>query len=257
MRAFLKALSSRSNKNKLDDYNKTILHAKIIQENKFLKETYIDFYNKLKRGIHSNTENKRIIELGSGGGFIKKIIPNAITSDIIKIPENDLNFSALAMPFKNEEVDAFVMIDVMHHSGNAKLFFKEIARCLKKGGTAVMVEPANTFWGRFIWKNFHHEDFNPKGKWEFKQESPLKSANGALPWIIFRRDKSKFLKLFPNLKIVEIRAHTPFRYIISGGLSFPQLLPSFTYPLIVFLEKLLSPLNNFIGMFYTIKILKE
>lgn len=239
------------------DRKATLSNAKVIQEKTFLKNIYIDFYLQFKSRVNHLKKKRVLVEIGSGGGFIKEIIPDVITSDIIKLKNLDMHFSALKMPFPDNSVDAFFMIDVFHHLPNAKLFLKEMNRCLKKGGITIMIEPANTPWARFIYKNFHHESFNPEDNWEFKSTSPLFAANGALPWIIFKRDYVKFSTIFPNLKILEMKAHTPFRYLLSGGLSFPQLLPSFTYPLILMFEKLISPLNPLLGMFYTIKIVKN
>jgi hypothetical protein len=119
-----------------------------------------------------------------------------------------------------------------------------------------MVEPANTPWGRFVFKNFHHEPFEPSGDWYFESEGPLSSANGALPWILFCRDREKFESRFPQLKIRSLKQHMPFLYLISGGVSYRQLLPGFFYPLVWGMEKLLSPFNRFLGMFLTVTLEK-
>ncbi|MBK8443443.1 MAG: hypothetical protein IPL35_08515 [Sphingobacteriales bacterium] len=56
-----------------------------------------------------------------------------------------------------------------------------------------MSEPANTAWGRFFYQNFHHEPFQPEAaSWEIPSTGPLSGANGALPWIIFKRDIDLF-----------------------------------------------------------------
>ena len=78
-----------------------------------------------------------------------------------------------------------------------------------------------------------------------------------IPWIIFFRDRKLFEKEYPGLKIVKLKPHTPFRYLLSGGFSYRQLLPSFTYKWMANLELLLSPFNKFIGMFYTIELAKR
>ena len=240
----------------LDDPSITLLHAKIIQEKPFLKRIYIDFYNRLKKSVPDNTETKLLVELGSGGSFIKDIIPNAVTSDILNVPNVDKHFSALNMPFEDNTVDAYFMIDVLHHINDARSFFREANRCLKVGGKLIMVEPANTLWSRFVYRNFHHEPFDPSGDWSFEKTGPLSSANGAIPWIIFYRDRSRFEKEFPSLKILQLKPHTPFRYLVSGGLSLKQLLPSFTYSIMRGIEVILSPLNEYLGMFLTIEIVK-
>lgn len=234
----------------------TKLHSEIIQTKPYLNKLYLDFYNEFKNSIQGDIEKKIIVELGSGGGFLKKIIPNAITSDIIQLPTIDKNFSANDMPFENKKIDAFFMLDVLHHIHDPISLFKEVNRCLKTNGKSVMIEPANTIWGRFIWKYFHHEPFDPQAGWGFQKGDPLFNANSALPWIIFCRDRCRFEEIFPELKIVEIRPHTPFQYIISGGLSLKQLLPSMFFSYVKHIEYLLSPLNPYIGIFYTIKLIK-
>jgi SAM-dependent methyltransferase len=240
----------------LDDLAVTLLHSKIIQEKLFLKRLYIDFYKQL-HGAVSDPEKKILVELGSGGGFIKEVIANVTTSDVLNLPNVDKVFSALDMPFENSTVDAFLMIDVLHHITDPRRFFKEAMRCLKIGGKTVMIEPANSFWARFIYKNFHHELFDPQATWELAgKQSPLSQGNGALPWIIFTRDRQIFEKEFPALRIVSIRNHTPLRYLLSGGLSLRQLVPSFTYPAVKAIEYVLSPLRDLLGMFQTIELEK-
>lgn len=240
----------------LDDNSAALLHAKIIQKKPFLNKLYKDFYNQLKKSISGDVNTQLLIELGSGGGFIKEIIPGVITSDIMKLPNVDKCFSALDMPFKDGTVNTFFMIDVFHHVNDANSFLKEINRCLKRKGKVIMIEPANTFWSRIIWENFHHENFDPDGKWSFEKDKPLSSANSALPWIVFCRDRERFKREFPSLKIVSLNMHTPFRYLISGGLSVKQLLPTFTYALLKIFENILKPFNNYLGMFMTIEIEK-
>lgn len=250
-------LRETENINDLDTPATTLLHAQIIQQKLFLKKLYIDFYNQFKMSISDNIETKFIVELGSGGGFVKDIIPNVMTSDVIKIPTVDKCFFAQNMPFEDNTVDAFFMMDVLHHINNSRAFFKEANRCLKVSGKIVMVEPANTLWGRFIYKYFHHEPFEPSGDWGIKGGGgPLSSANGAIPWIIFYRDREQFEKEFPSFEILKLKPHTPFRYLVSGGFTTRQLLPSFTYSIVKGLETILLPLNKYLGMFLTVEIEK-
>ena len=250
----LKQPQSREIEN-LDDPQTTILHSQIIKEKVFLRNLYTDFYKTFKESISSNAD--KMIELGSGGGFIKEIIPGVITSDIIKLPNVDMTFSAEQIPFENNSVDAFFMIDVLHHIKKPRVFFVEAQRCLKSGGKIVMIEPANTLWSRLICKNFHHELFDPSAGWEMAKTGPLSDANGAMAWIIFQRDRKLFELEFKNLKISSISFHTPFRYILSGGLTYKQLVPSFMYGFVNFLEICLRPFSKWLGMFETIVLEKQ
>jgi len=238
----------------LDAASTTRLHGRIIQEKGFLNRLYVDFYKEFARS--SRGLDGLLIELGSGGGFLKEVIPDVITSDILLVEEIDLCFSGLSMPFPDHTVSAFFMIDVLHHLPDSSLFFKEVNRCLKVGGRCVMIEPANTLWGRFIYQNFHHERFDPDAGWGFEGDRPLSDANGAIPWIIFCRDKQRFEKELPDLKIAHISFSTPFRYLLSGGLSMRSLAPVFLYDVIKGIEFILSPLNRYVGMFMRVELEK-
>ncbi|MBW8038716.1 MAG: class I SAM-dependent methyltransferase [Planctomycetes bacterium] len=240
----------------LDDPATTLLHAEIVRKKPFLKKIYVDFYKQFQKAI-PEPQKKVLVELGSGGGFIKEVISNVITSDILELPNLDKVFSALDMPFEDTGVDAFFMFDVLHHIAEPGAFFREAIRCLKPSGKIVMIEPANTLWSRFIYKNFHHELFDPKAQWDLKELGPLSHGNGAIPWIIFSRDRRIFEKEFPQFRIVRICNHTPLRYLLSGGLTLRQLVPSCTYPLIKAIEYILSPINNLLGMFQTIELEKK
>jgi SAM-dependent methyltransferase len=235
----------------LDDPATTLLHAEIVQKKPFLKQLYLDWYRRLIRSVGKKGEGL-IVELGSGGGFIKNEWSEVITSDILPVDRVDKVFSAEDMPFKDSSVEAFVMLNVLHHIKRPRVFFQEAVRCLKVGGKIVMIEPANTVWSRFIYRNFHHENFDPDAGWQIKAEGPLSESNQALAWIIFHRDKEIFESNFPMLQISERTLHTPFRYLFSGGLQLKQLLPTFAYPLVKNLEHILKPFNSIMAMFETV-----
>lgn len=256
----------------LDDPATTFLHAEIIQKKPFLKKLYIDFYKQFEKAV-SDSKDKVLVELGSGGGFIKEVINNVITSDVLELPNVDKVFSALDMPFEETSVDAFFMFNVLHHITEPRAFFREALRCLKVVGRVVMIEPANTLWSRFIYKNFHHEAFDtqapewccrgqakrelgPRKAGTLQESGPLSGGNGALAWIIFWRDRKIFESEFPSLRIVRMRNHTPLRYLLSGGLTLRQLVPSFSYPAVKAIEYTLPPINDLLGMFQTIELEK-
>ena len=240
----------------LDDPATSLLHGRIIRQKAFLTKTYRSFYRVFQRAAEPEIAGKTLVELGSGGGFIKDVIPNAITSDVMELPNVDRVFSAMEMPFADESVDAFFMIDVLHHISDTRVFLRQAQRCLKANGKIIMIEPANTLWARFVYTHFHHEGFDPAGRWGLEGTGPLSSANGAIPWIVFCRDRKMFESELPNLRIQQVRSHTPLRYLLSGGLSLRQLLPGFAYPVIRGLEILLWPLNGVLGMFLTIELQK-
>jgi SAM-dependent methyltransferase len=239
----------------IDSPERTILHRHIISNKPFLKRLYQEWYKEFTTIIPGLPEGK-YVELGSGGGFLKELDHRIICSDFLELPSNDLTFSALEMPFENDEVSGIFMLDTFHHLPDSEKFLKEACRVLKKGGQMIMIEPANSLWSRFIYKNFHHEAFNPKGNWTIPGSGPLSGANGALPWIVFERDFLKFKDLFPCLEITRIKYHTPLRYLFSGGVSHNQVVPDFFFSPLKLFDKILSSLSKQISMFVTIIIKK-
>jgi SAM-dependent methyltransferase len=240
----------------LDDPRRTIIHGKIIKSKPFLRRIYLEWYNNFKNELSGLPEGK-IVEIGSGGGFIKEIIPNIITSDILPNLGCDLTFSAESLPFEDNSLSAIIMLNVFHHIPRVEKFLAEANRCLIPGGKIIMTETANSVWSRFIYKNFHHEAFDPAGDWNLNGEGPLSVSNQALPFIVFERDVELFRKKFPALSLIKLEYHTPLKYLISGGVSRKALAPYFTYDFIDFVERLLKPFNKFIGMFVNIVIQKN
>lgn len=237
----------------LDDKMSSVLHQKIIKEKKFLNKLYNDFYNIFKKECSDTPEGLKV-EVGSGGGFLKEIIPDVITSDVVDIPNVDKVFSAEKMPFEDNSVSIFFLLNTLHHIPNCNNFFRECERCLIQNGKIVMIEPSNTLFSRFIYRYFHHEPFDEKARnWKLKSNNKRMSlSNQALPYIIFIRDIYLLESKFKKLKLESIVIHTPFRYILSGGVSIRQLMPTWSYSFFKFLDKLFSK----IGCFYTIILRK-
>lgn len=239
----------------LDSKKALLADRNKIRNKGFLRKIYLDFYDVFKK---SNFPEGDIVEVGSGGGFIREIIPGVITSDVINGPDIDYVFFADKMPFKKNTVAAFLMFDVLHHIKDPEKAFVEMDRCLKPGGKIIMIEPYISLWGKFVYKNFHKErkGYSLGKGWKIKGEGRMADANPATAWIIFVRDRKLFEKKFPELKVKKVIPHTPLRYIISGGLSKIQFLPTFSYRLVKFIERKLEFLNSYIGMFVTIEVQK-
>jgi hypothetical protein len=85
----------------------------------------------------------------------------------------------------------------------------------------------------------------------------MSNANQALSYVVFCRDRRQFETEFPGLEIVVDRPHTPLLYLVSGGVNFRQLLPSFCTGLVVGLEWLLTPLHGLLGIQQTVVLRKR
>jgi SAM-dependent methyltransferase len=239
----------------LDDPQTTLKHREIILSKSFLKKIYVKWYADFIK-ISKQLPEGKFIEIGAGGGFLKELMPNLITSDIMPLEHCDMVFSAEEIPFKENELSGIFMLNVFHHIPKPYLFLKEAERTLKPGGKIVMTEPANSWFGKWIYQTFHHEPFDITGDWEIQSSGPLSGSNQALPHIYFERDRKKFEKEFPSLKIESINYHTPLLYLLSGGVSRKAFMPIWTFPIWNFTEKILHPIARQLGLFQTIEIIK-
>ena len=244
------------NTENLDEVESTVSHRNIIKKKGFLYKLYLEYYGIFKENIKDIPDGLKI-ELGSGGGFLKEVITDVITSDVLELPDVDKVFFAEKIPYPDESVAAFFLLDTLHHIKEPDKFFSEINRCLKPGAKIIMIEPTNTLFSRLVFKYIHHEQFDEKkDEWVVGGAGRLADANIAMPWIIFSRDREKFLQKYPDLEILQINKHTPFRMFLSGGLSYRQFVPSSSFKFFTNIEKMLSPLHNILGSFMTIVIKK-
>ena len=120
-----------------------------------------------------------------------------------------------------------------------------------------MVEPATSLLGRLIYKRFHHEPFDENGGREIEAGNPLSNSNQALPYIYFERDLEEFSQEFPQLRVISVKYHSPFLYVLSGGVSRSSMLPSFLYGAAKLAEKLLAPFSRSLGLFCTVELEKK
>ncbi len=203
-------------------------------------------------------EQGQVVELGTGAGFAKCFIPSLITSDILPYEGIDIVIDGRHLPFRDESLKMICMVNVFHHVPDVEAFLREAERCLLPGGRIFITDQNIGIISLPILKYFHHEGFDPKcNEWQFSSSGPLSGANGALAWQVFRRDKTKFAQLFPNLRVESIITHTPFLYWLAGGLKNWSLAPAPLLPMLILLDKLVNKLGNNLGSFLDIEIVKK
>src|SRR5262249_53257293 len=76
--------------------------------------------------------------------------------------------------------------------------------------------------------------------WEFAARGPLSASNGALPWILFVRDRARFERECPLWDVELLRPAWPVRYLLSGGVSLRSLAPGSTRGLLRWLDRRLE-----------------
>lgn len=232
----------------IDSPETTHVRRRIVGEKAFLRRLYEEWYGLVRSALPP--VDGPVIELGSGAGFMGETVEGLVTSEIFETPGVSVVLDGTKLPFAGGSLRAIVMTDVFHHIPAPRLFLQEALRTLKPGGRIVMVEPWVTPWSRFVYRRFHHEPFEPESPgWEFPSTGPLSGANGAMPWMIFQRDRDALEREFPHLRVVEIRPLMPLAYLLSGGVSMRSLMPGATYPVWRSVERGLGPLERATAMF--------
>jgi SAM-dependent methyltransferase len=237
----------------IDDPQTTYIRKQLIRNKPFLKKIYEDWYKWIAASVPSG--EGRVLELGSGAGFLGEFVPDLVASEVFFCPFVNIILDGCSLPFAEGSLKAIVMVDVFHHIPDIEAFLKEAARCLRKGGKVLMVEPWVTTWSTFVYKNLHHEPFNARAQgWSFLKSGPLSSSNSALPWIVFERDRIRFKAIFRQFAINNIIIEKPCVYILSGGVSLRGLMPGFLYESWKRLENLLVRWIDRLGMFARIEL---
>jgi SAM-dependent methyltransferase len=237
----------------IDDPRTTERRRDIILGNGFLRRIYDEWYRMLAACIPEGPGS--VLELGSGAGFLAEYVPGLVASEVFLCPGIQVVLDARQMPFSSGSMKAIVMVDVLHHIPDSRAFLREAQRCLKAGGSIAMIEPWFSTWSRLIYRHLHHEPFEPEAKdWSFPTTGPLSGANGALPWIMFVRDRVLFDREFQDLEIRAVQPFMPFRYLISGGVSMRQLMPAASFGLWRKLESGLSGWPHHWSMFALIHL---
>jgi SAM-dependent methyltransferase len=237
----------------IDDPLTTWLRRRIIEEKPFLRKIYEEWYGALARSVPRGTEP--VVEIGSGAGFLDTFIPDLITSEVFHCSNVKMVLDAAHLPFRDGSLRAVVMTNVLHHLPRPRSFLAEAARCVRPGGALAMIEPWVSPWSTLIYRYLHHEPFRPESdEWEFPSSGPLTGANGAVPWIIFERDREKFEREFPEWKIQYVKPSMPFCYLFSGGVSMRSLMPGAAFNLVRRVEERMQPLMKGWAMFAEIRL---
>lgn len=235
----------------LDSPETTALRREIILSKPFLRSVYRDWYRVIAERIPEG--QGRILEIGSGGGFLESEVPGVITSEVFLSPGIDLVADGRQLPLSQYSLKAIVMTNVFHHIPDVTRFLSEAERTLRPGGCIIMIEPWNTSWSRFVHERFHDEPMVPDSTtWAFPTSGPLSGANAALAWVVAERDRHR-LEAEWNLRVVESQAFMPFRYIVSGGVSLRSLQPGWMYPFWRWVDGL-PPLRRQLSVFALIVI---
>lgn len=212
----------------LDDPRTTSLRRKILEGKPFLRRIYEEWYAALAAAVPEG--GGRVLELGSGAGFLERYVPGLIRSEVLPVGHVSVILDGRALPFRAGSLKAVLMTNVLHHVARVEALLAEAARCVRPGGVMAMVEPWRSRWSEWVYRHLHHEPFEPQAPdWGFPARGPLSGANGALPWIVFERDRGRFERDFPEWRIAAVEPGMPLRYLLSGGMAYRAFSPGWSF----------------------------
>jgi SAM-dependent methyltransferase len=184
-----------------------------------------------------NPEALAILEIGSGTSPLKQFLPSVITSDVLDLDYLDLVFDCHEIDkldaIEDNSLDVITLTNVLHHLKSPIAFLNRAASKLKSGGKVIATEPFFSVVSTVIFKCLHHEpvDFRISEPELRYVQGPLGSANIALPWLIFFRNREWLQRLNDNFDLTNFSARhfSALSYMITGGISHRLPLPGFLY----------------------------
>jgi SAM-dependent methyltransferase len=168
-----------------------------------------------------------VVELGSGMGSIKEVIPDCVTTDLFANPWLDRQENAYRLNFADGSLSNLILFDVWHHLRYPGTALAEFRRVLAPGGRAIVFDPAVSCTGRIVYGLFHHEPVAmelaitwdaPAG---FKPgDADYFAAQGAATRVFWRREEPERLA---GWEIAETTPLPSFEYLATGGFSGPTI----------------------------------
>jgi SAM-dependent methyltransferase len=223
-----------------------IAQRELIHSKPAVRLCYHLWYTKLIKDIRSVVRDGLIVELGSGSSFIKELMPEVITSDVVPGPV-DLVVDGRHLPFPDNSVKALLLTHVFHHIPDVRCFLREADRVLVPGGVISLIDCAHTPLSRVFFGKIHPEPYNHMDRnWDFQEGDNLMDSNQALTWMVFHRDLETFRREFPGFAFEGCDYLPWFGYLLSGGVNLRSLVPSFAARAVEVLDGMLKPLD-FLG----------
>jgi SAM-dependent methyltransferase len=208
-----------------------------------LQKIYRDFYNEIAGELRRDVPGETV-EIGSGIGNLKTVVPEALATDIFPNPWLDRIENAYAMSFSDGSVANLILFDVWHHLEYPGTALAEFRRVLAPEGRLIIFDPAMGMLGRLVYGLFHHEPLGlgKKIRWHAPSdfspdEMTYYAAQGNAQRIFFSGEGATELN---DWRIMRRSLFAGIPYVASGGFRGPQLYPERLLPALRALDRMAS-----------------
>ena len=215
-------------------------NAKRWERKPLLQQVYADFYRiiagQLRRDLPGAT-----VEIGSGIGNLKAVVPDALATDIFPNPWLDQVENAYALSFADRSIANLILFDVWHHLQFPGTALAEFHRVLLPGGRLVVFDPAMGLLGRCVYGLFHHEPLGLADEIQWRAPEDFSpddmtyyAAQGNAQRVFFT---DEFAAQLSDWSIVRRDLFAGLPYVASGGFRGPQLYPQRLHGLLAAVDR--------------------
>jgi len=207
-----------------------------------LRQVYKAFHKLIAEQL-VNLPKGHVVELGSGIGNIKDIIPGCIRTDVFPNQWIDQVENAYQLSFSNNSVSNLILFDVFHHLKYPGTALKEFQRVLLPNGRVIIFDhDVRSMLGLIVSGLFHHEPLGLRDpiQWDAPSDWNPESidyyaAHANAARIFFKKE---FGSNLPQWNIKTKRRFSAISYVLSGGYSKPQLYPDIAFPMMCGLDRI-------------------
>ncbi|HZM71322.1 MAG TPA: methyltransferase domain-containing protein [Candidatus Cryosericum sp.] len=208
-----------------------------------LREIYRDFHRTIAAQVAPGLRGE-IIEIGSGIGNLRDVVPGCVRTDSYPSPHIDRVENAYALTCGDATVSHLILFDVFHHLKYPGTALREFRRVLVPRGRLILFDPYVSALGLLVWGLAHPEPmllFRPiqweaPDGWSATGDEYYAAAGNATRLFGLRRHRTQLQGWSVLLK----RRMSAISYVASGGYSGPQLYPARWLPSMRTLDRLLD-----------------
>ncbi len=202
-------------------------HKELWEKKEIRRYLYTKWYNELTQHISSISGPS--IELGSGTGNFTEFMPSSIATDITCCEWLDIVHDAMVLPYKDSSIANFILIDTIHHVESPLKAIDEMKRCLKDRGRIIIYDVYISMFSYLFYNFLHPETVDLSVdiynlKMDSKGKDPF-CSNQAISTLLFFKDLERFIKRYPELKMIKREVSEFLLYPLSGGFEGRQLVP--------------------------------